>query len=60
MFSWIADNAATIIAAAVVLILIGVAVFSLVKGKKKSSGVCTGDCAGCGAGCPYCHTDVKK
>ena len=54
MFAWIADNAVTLIASAAVLALIGFAVRSLVKQKKKSSGGCTGNCASCGKGCPYC------
>ncbi len=54
MFAWIAENAATIIAAAAVLILVGAAVFSLVRQKKKSKGRCTGNCASCAGCCPYC------
>ena len=53
MFAWIADNAVTIIAIAVILIVIGLAVFSLVKEKKRSPGGCTGNCATCGMGCSY-------
>jgi hypothetical protein len=55
MLAWIAENAVTVIAIAVVLVLIGAAVASLVKDKKNSKGGCTGDCASCGMGCPYCH-----
>lgn len=54
MFAWIADNAATLIAAAAVLILVGLAVFSIVKEKKSRKGGCTGNCASCGGCCPYC------
>lgn len=55
MFAWIADNLATIIAAAAVLILVGIAVFSLIRQKKHSKGACTGNCASCGGCCPYCR-----
>ena len=51
MFAWIADNAATVIAGAVVLIIIGAAVFSVLKDKKRNSCGCTGNCAACGMGC---------
>ncbi|MBR0232243.1 MAG: FeoB-associated Cys-rich membrane protein [Clostridia bacterium] len=53
MFEWIADNAVTLIAAAAVLICAGLAVFSLVKSKKRRGGCssCTGDCAACGMCC---------
>ncbi len=51
MFAWIADNALTIAVAAVILALVGLAVFSLVKDKKSKKGGCTGNCASCGMGC---------
>ncbi len=54
MLAWIADNAATIIAGAAVLIAVGIAVFSLVRQKKSKKGGCTGNCASCGGCCPYC------
>ncbi len=56
MFAWIADNAATILTSAAVLIVVGLAVFSLVKQKKGAGakGGCTGNCASCGGCCPYC------
>ena len=60
MFEWIAENAATVIAAAVVLIVAGFAVFSLVKDKKRGSGGCTGNCATCGMGCSCNYSDKTK
>ena len=58
MATWIADNEVTIIAIAVLLIIIGIAVFSLVRDKKRKSGACTGNCATCGMGCSY--SEKKK
>ena len=55
MFGWIAENAATVIALAAVLILIGGAVFSLARDRKKA-GPCTGNCATCRA----CSCGKKK
>ena len=55
MFAWIADNAVTVIAAAAVLIAVGIAVLSIVKQKKSGKGGCTGNCASCGGCCPYCR-----
>ncbi len=52
MFAWIADNVVTVVAVAIVLIIVALAVFSLVRQKKSSSG-CTGNCASCGMGCSY-------
>ena len=51
MFAWIADNAVTIIVIAVILVLIGIAVFSLLRDKKNKKGGCTGNCASCGMSC---------
>ena len=53
MFAWIADNAVTVIAIAAILIVVGFAVFFLVKDRKRGSGGCTGNCATCGMGCSY-------
>ena len=53
MFAWIAENKVTIIVIAVILVLIGVAVFSLLKDKKNNKGGCTGNCASCGMRCSY-------
>ena len=53
MFAWIAENAVTIIVIAIIFVLIGVAVFSLRKGKKNKKGGCTGNCASCGMSCSY-------
>ncbi|MBQ9545204.1 MAG: FeoB-associated Cys-rich membrane protein [Clostridia bacterium] len=51
MLEWITQNFATLIALAAVLALVALAVFSLVKDKKRASGGCTGNCASCGLGC---------
>ena len=51
MFVWIADNAVTLITAAVVLAAIAVAVITLVRDKKRGSGGCSGNCAACGMCC---------
>ena len=59
MLAWIAENAVTIITIAVVLIVIGAAVFSLVREKKKNPGGCTGNCAACKMGCS-CGVNKKK
>lgn len=53
MVALISDLVITIAAGAVVLAVTGLAVFSVVKEKKKKSGGCTGNCATCGMGCSY-------
>ena len=55
MLAWIAQNAVTIIAIAVILLLIGAAILSLVKNKKRSPCGCTGNCACCKMGCEQQH-----
>ena len=57
MFGWIAENALTVIVIAVVLVMAGAAVFSLVKGKKSKKGCCTGNCATCGMKCSYSNKE---
>ena len=58
MIAWITENAVTLIAAAAVLALVAIAVFALVRERKRGSGGCTGNCASCGMGCS-CNK-VKK
>ena len=58
MFAWIAENAVTVIVISVILILIGFAVFSLVKEKKNKKSCCTGNCESCGMGC--CRIGEKE
>ena len=54
MFAWIAENALTVAVISVILAAAGLAVFSLVRGKKKKKGGCTGNCATCAMGCSHC------
>ena len=51
MISWIAENALTVIVIAVVLVMVGIAVFSLIRDKKSQKSCCTGNCAACRLGC---------
>ena len=55
MFAWLAENAVTVIVIAVLLAAVGLAVFYLIKEKRKKqkSGGCTGNCATCGMNCSY-------
>ena len=53
MLQWIAENALTVIVIAAVLVMVGVAVFSLLKEKKSKKGCCTGNCVTCGMSCSY-------
>ena len=52
MIGWIAANAVTIITVAVLLVIVGIAVFVLLKDKKRG-GVCTGNCATCSMACSH-------
>ena len=47
MWTWIADNSATIIALAAVLLIIGTAILTLVHDKKKGTSSCGCHCANC-------------
>ncbi|MBO7400769.1 MAG: FeoB-associated Cys-rich membrane protein [Clostridia bacterium] len=59
MFAWIADNALTIATVAAVLLMLGFALYSVIKDKKNSKGGCTGNCATCGMGCSCCGKKKK-
>ena len=51
MFAWLSENTVTVIVIAVLLLVLGLAVFSIVKDRKHHSGGCTGNCASCKMGC---------
>lgn len=51
MFAWLSENLLTVIVIAVLLIILGFALFSVIKDKKNHSGGCTGNCASCKMGC---------
>lgn len=51
MLAWIVKNWVTIAVIAVLLIIVGLAVFSLVRARKKKRVGCTGNCATCGGCC---------
>ncbi len=53
MFVWLADNAVTLITIAVIMALVGIAVFALVKEKKDKTGSCAENSPKCGMGCSY-------
>lgn len=50
MFAWLAANAATILISAVLLLIVGLIIRGLVRGKVKICGDC-GSCGACAAGC---------
>lgn len=57
MAAWIADNALNIIVTAILIVVVGIAIFSIVRNKKHRSCGCSGSCASCGMGC---HCGEKK
>lgn len=59
MFTWIANNIWTIVICVVLLAVIGLAVWSLVKDKKKGKSSCGCNCAHC-AMAGSCHGQKKK
>ncbi|MBR1814935.1 MAG: FeoB-associated Cys-rich membrane protein [Lachnospiraceae bacterium] len=56
MINWIVENAASLIAGAVVLLLVVLSIRNLMprKGKGSSCAGCGGGCAGCSGGCAGC------
>ena len=56
MFAWIAKNAITIAALAVLLAVVAIAVITLIREKKRHPNGCTGNCSTCCMGC----NSIKK
>lgn len=47
MFAWVMENMATVIISAVLIIVVGTVVVSMVRNKKKGKSSCGCGCAGC-------------
>lgn len=59
MLAWLAENAVTVVTVTVLIVITGLAVFSLIREKKNKKGVCTGNCASCGACCGSKNKGLK-
>ena len=51
MLSWLAANAATIVISAVILVIVGLIIRGMARGKVKTCG----DCGSCGSPCGGCQ-----
>ncbi len=47
MISWITENTANIVVIAILLVMIGAAVFSMIHNRKKGRSLCGGSCCSC-------------
>ena len=56
MFAWIAENIGAICVCAVLLLIVGAIVYSMIRNKKKGRGSCGGNCGSCSMGCS-CHKE---
>lgn len=56
MLEWIASNAASLIVGLVVLAVLGLALWKLLRDKKRGKGNCScgGGCPGCSGSCTHC------
>ena len=52
--SWLSQNIATIVIIAVLAVIFGLMIYSLIRDKKAGKSSCCGGCAGCANAC-YCH-----
>ena len=55
MFEWIASNSASLIVGLVVLAVLGLALWKLLRDKKRGKGSCS-----CGGGCPGCSGSCTR
>ena len=58
MFSWLSANLINIVLVAVIVLITGLLIRSMVRDKKAGKSYCGGNCASCGAcsGCSACGT----
>ena len=58
MFSWLSANLINIVLVAVIVLITGLLIRSMVREKKAGKSSCGGNCASCGAcsGCSACGT----
>ena len=58
MFSWLSANLINIVLVAVIVLITGLLIRSMVRDKKAGKSSCGGNCASCGAcsGCSACGT----
>lgn len=54
MLEWLSQNLATVIIVAVLAVIFGLLLYSLIRDKKAGRSSCGGGCAGCANAC-YCH-----
>ena len=54
MLTWLSQNIATIVIIAVLAVIFGLMIYSLIRDKKAGKSSCCGGCAGCANAC-YCH-----
>ena len=59
MLTWLSQNIATIIICAVLAIIFGLMLWSLLRDRKKGKSSCCGGCAGC-ALAGQCHAAASK
>ena len=58
MLTWLSQNIGTIVVIAVLAVIFGLMIFSLIRDKKAGKTSCGGGCAGCANAC-YCHPSPK-
>ena len=54
MPEWLSQNLATIVIVAVLAVIFGLLIYSLIRDKRSGKSSCGGGCAGCANAC-YCH-----
>ncbi len=59
MLEWLSQHIATIIICAVLAVIFGLMLWSLLRDKKKGRSSCCGGCAGC-AMAGHCHPEANK
>lgn len=59
MLNFISDNAGNILVVAILVLIVGSILWSMIRTKRSGKGGCCGDCAKCG-GCHHSSSSAKK
>ncbi len=58
MLTWLSANMVNIVLIAVLVLITGLLIYSMIRSKKQGKSSCGGNCSACGA-CNGCNTCVK-
>lgn len=58
MFTFLINNAGTILIGLVLILIVGLVIRGMIRDKKAGKSSCGGNCGACGGCAAACHTDI--